>query len=47
MITSIAFDLGGVLFAEGKVTALNTFKEHGYDAGKVWEKDWKRREEKK
>lgn len=35
VITTIVFDLGGVLFAEGKATALNTFKEKGLDHKKV------------
>ena len=31
MITTIVLDLGGVLFAEGKVSAVLAFKEKGLD----------------
>lgn len=35
VITTVVFDLGGVLFAEGKVSALQAFKEKGLDHKKV------------
>ncbi len=35
MITHIAFDLGGVLFAEGKIEVSKIFLEKGYDPEKI------------